>query len=77
MAALSVIFGTHAIIDRYGLARYIVWAKNLIGGTPPWKECTATGYPPDRPAWMAVWLMIAADNVLHVVINGAALLYLI
>jgi hypothetical protein len=74
--AWNVILWTHVIIDHLGLARYIVWAKNLVGGTPPWKECTATGYPPDRPAWMVVWLMIAADNVLHVVINGAALFYL-
>ena len=76
LLALCVIFCTHALIDRYGLARYIVWAKNLMGGTPPWKECTATGYPADRPARMAVWLMIIADNILHVLINAAALRWL-
>jgi hypothetical protein len=76
LAALAVILLSHALIDRYGIARYVVWAKNLMGGTPPWRECTATGYPPDRPVWMTVWLMITADNCLHVLINGAALKWL-
>lgn len=44
--------------------------------TLPWRYCTATGYPPDRPAWLAVWLMIAADNTLHLAINHMALRYL-
>lgn len=75
LAALGVIVGTHFLIDRYRLARYVVWLKNWPV-TPPWRECTATGYPPDRPAWMAVWLLIIADNILHVLINGLALAYL-
>jgi hypothetical protein len=75
LAAWLVIVGSHFIIDRWRLARYVVWAKNLPL-TPPWRECTATGYPPDRPVWMAVWLLIIADNLMHVVINGLALEYL-
>ena len=72
-----VIFRTHFFIDRYRLARYIVWFKNFLGpGNLPWRECTATGYPPDRPAWLAVWLLIAADNTMHLVINYAALRWL-
>ena len=39
----------------------------------PWSECSKTGYPDDTPAWLAVWLMIVADNVLHIVCNAAAL----
>jgi hypothetical protein len=104
--ALAVIIGTHYLIDRYRLARYVVWVKNFLAprstielglapNTPevsspggyvhqymgkrwhhPWSECAATGYHRDRPAWMAVWLMIIADNVLHVLINGLALKYL-
>lgn len=27
--AFSVILGTHFLIDRFGLARYVVWAKNV------------------------------------------------
>lgn len=35
-----------------------------------------TGYPQATPAWMSVWLMIVADNVLHLLINIAAVLWL-
>lgn len=75
-AALALIVGTHFVIDRWRLARYAVWAKNWLGPNRPWSECVATGYPPDRPAWMTVWLLIIADNVLHVLCNGLALRYL-
>lgn len=74
--ALALIVGTHYLIDRYRLARYVVWAKNMAGPARyrhPWAECTATGYHADRPAWMTVWLLIVADNVLHVTINSAVL----
>lgn len=93
--ALAVIVGTHYLIDRYRLARYVVWAKNFLApqfsdepitddGTfvktsrwwHPWSECAGTGYHKDRPAFMAVWLMIIADNVMHVIINALALKYL-
>lgn len=74
--ALAVIVGTHFVIDRFRLARYVVWAKNWLGPNRPWSECVATGYPADRPAWLTVWLLIIADNVLHVMINGLALYYL-
>lgn len=42
----------------------------------PWKECQATGYPPETPPFMAVWLMIRADNVIHLAINALAISYL-
>lgn len=94
--ALLVIWVTHLLIDRFRLARYVVWAKNLMAPKTtlwcnyghndqarcgscrlvralPWSVCTATGYPPDRPAWLAVWLLIAADNTLHLAINFAAI----
>jgi len=105
--AWVVIFGTHLLIDRFGLARYLVWAKNWLGPakpwyassavtdwtdnqleifpndvyrinqpTPPFRACSATGYPPNRPAWLAVWLTIIADNTLHLTINYLALRYL-
>lgn len=111
LAALAAILGTHLLIDRWRLARYVVWAKNFIapprikhesqrGPTavgsdvpfnavqygfiwtwytrrnPPWKDCAATGYPPDVPPWMAVWLLIIADNTMHVLCNALALRYL-
>lgn len=74
--ALAVILGTHFVIDRWRLARYVVWIKNWLGPNKPWAECIATGYPADRPAWLTVWLLIIADNTMHVLCNGLALYYL-
>jgi hypothetical protein len=83
-AALAVICGTHFLIDRFRLARFVVWAKNwplqrrhqgAITMHSIWKPVTSTGYPDDVPAWLSVWLLIAADNILHVVVNGMAILY--
>lgn len=77
--ALAVIVVTHAVIDRYRLARHVVWAKNLLAPARyrhPWSECSATGYHQDRPAWMAVWLLIIADNTLHLAINYGAVRWL-
>lgn len=78
-AALAVIVGTHFVIDRWRLARHVVWVKNFMappGTNPSWEECKATGYPPDVPLWLSVWLMIAADNTLHILINAAAIRWL-
>jgi len=101
--AYAVIAGTHFVIDRWRLARFVVWIKNFLGPRQacllpsdgvsaksyrdyamigrirhnyPWSECRGTGYPPTTPAWLAVWLLIIADNIMHVVINGLALKYL-
>ena len=72
--AVLVIWSTHLLIDRFRLARFVVFAKNFMGWPwPEWKNCQATGYPSERPAWMAVWLLIAADNTIHLTINYAAL----
>lgn len=116
--ALAVIAGTHAVIDRYALARFVVWGKNFLavpslawagawglrserygkvdraverpvhagmsvappGASPrlkwpvrPWRESNVTGFPADRPVWLATWLLIIVDNTLHVVLNGVAL----
>ena len=106
--AVVVILVTHFFIDRYRLARYVVWAKNHLApattsevvnkevscvrnGVPsratmhvwettrwwqPWSKCSKTGYPETTPDWLAVWLLIAADNTLHLAINAAALAWL-
>lgn len=75
--AWVVICVTHFLIDRYRLARYVVFAKNWLfsplSERTPWHECQATGNPPDAPIWLAGWLTIICDNVLHVGINGLAL----
>lgn len=76
-AALVVIVGSHFVIDRWRLARFLCWAKNRPWpGATPWSDCAATGYPSARPPWMSVWLLIIADNVMHVAINAAALRWL-
>lgn len=78
-AAIAVIVITHAVIDRYGLARYVVWAKNQLAPAAwrkPWRECAATGYPSDRPAWLTTWLTIIVDNLMHIAINAIAIGYL-
>lgn len=96
--AFSIILGTHFLIDRFRLARFVVWAKNAFlcprkelaraahesaagvefcGPLPDltpydkyrWSNCFGTGYPSETPAWLAVWLLIAADNTLHLAIN--------
>jgi hypothetical protein len=77
-AALAFIAGTHLLIDRTRLARYLVYAKNFMGPRrdwKPWAECSGTGYHQDRPPFMAVWLYIITDNLLHVLCNGLALRY--
>jgi hypothetical protein len=126
--ALLFIAGTHFIIDRWRLARYVVWAKNFLAPREsvepphvfskleaahptvevgnvlafadgqqrvlevhsdkcfvaqkfttwwhPWRECVGTGYHKDRPPFIAVWLLIIADNTMHVLLNGLALRYL-
>lgn len=78
-SAFEVILLTHFFIDRFGLARYVVYVKNLLAPKSywfPWSRCAATGYPDDLPPWLAVWLLIIADNTFHLAINAAAIRYL-
>lgn len=80
--ALTLIFASHFLVDRFGLARYVVWLKNgpwdlsgypFSGAFPPLKPLTPTGYPDRVPAWMSTWLFIIADNIIHVVCNAIAI----
>ena len=74
---LLVISGTHFIIDRFRLARYLVWVRNYPWpGSKPWAECRATGFSHGVPPYMSAWLLIIVDNIIHVVINGAAISYI-
>jgi Protein of unknown function (DUF3307) len=95
--ALVFIVSTHFVIDRWRLARLVVWAKNFLA--PPshnfdinlrfdlgheyrlkdfarWEACRLTGYPEEKPDYFAWWLLIIADNIMHVICNGLALHYL-
>lgn len=84
-AAIGFIYSTHYLIDRYRLARYVCWAKNVFSPATttspdgsvlrwrwPWAVCSGTGYHESKPPWMSVWLMIIADNTLHLICNGIA-----
>lgn len=118
---IPVILWTHFAIDRWRLARYVVWAKNWLAPkcrwyyykfrdgfewwmpelrwgqlsespharrtdyvqyreemrrTQPWENCKGTGYPQDVPPWLSTWLMIIADNTIHLLIAGLAITYL-
>lgn len=99
LVAWLAIFLTHGLIDRYRLARYVVWAKNWAGPfyqhvevkfgggehayierqwrrknpTPDFADCQPTGYPATSPLWLSTWLLIIADNILHLTINFFAL----
>jgi hypothetical protein len=79
-AAWAVIAGSHFVIDRWRLARHVVWVKNLLAPAAErrwsWVQCRHTGYPPDTPVWLATGLLIVADNTLHLLINAAALRWL-
>jgi len=80
VVALAFIFGTHVVIDHWRLARYVCWAKNFLsprkGWPKPWAMCKGTGYNPETPPFLAVWLMIITDNLMHVACNAIALAYL-
>jgi len=70
--ALMIILDTHFLMDRWGLARYLVWLRNWIGSNQSWANCSKTGFPDDRPTWLTVWLLIIADNTIHLLFNGLA-----
>lgn len=74
--ALLVIIGTHIVIDRYRLAKHVVWFKNQFAPRPFRPSHTDTGTPIDAPPFLAVWLMIIVDNVIHMVLNVGAVLWL-
>jgi hypothetical protein len=40
-----------------------------------WENCKGTGYPSELPPFMAVWLMIIADNTMHLATNYLSLKY--
>lgn len=77
--ALAVIAVTHILIDHWRLARHVIWFKNLAAPKAyriPWSKAKGTGYDENKPAWMTVWLMIVADNSLHLLINTVSVIYL-
>lgn len=75
--AFMVIFITHAVIDHYRLARFLIFFKNrTTDRSLKWHDCKDTGSPSSLPAYLSVWLMIIVDNALHLSINYAAIRWL-
>lgn len=77
--ALLIIAISHMIFDHYGVSRYVVFAKNFLAPRaewPTWADSKKTGYPSNAPDFLAVWLNIIADNILHLIVNALALQYL-
>ena len=78
-AALAVIFGTHFLIDRFRLPRYVNWAKNHLapwGYYEHWKGCSAFGYSTAKDPQVAFVLYLATDACLHLACNWCALKWL-
>ena len=72
---LLLIGGTHFVIDHWRLARYLCWAKNILAPASyrhQWVDCQPTGYHKDKPMWLTLWLLILADNTMHLAFNGLA-----
>lgn len=81
LPALVLIGGSHILIDHYRLARHFIWLKNhlapLTYPQPTWADAKSNGgFDPSVPAFLAVWLMIITDNIIHILINTGALLWL-
>ena len=74
--ALFVIVATHALIDRYRLAKHWNWFKNQLAPKEYRPPHTATGHSEEKPPFLAVWLLIITDNIWHVLINIAAVVWL-
>lgn len=77
--ALLIICVTHIFIDHYRWARHLVWAKNHLAPRKYWPakaDLYTTGSPAETPVWMSTWVMIIADNCLHLIINALSLIFL-
>ncbi|MBG0818735.1 DUF3307 domain-containing protein [Planomonospora sp. ID82291] len=79
--ALLVIGGTHIVLDHYRAAKYVIWLKNQLGpaaSRPTWKEAASNhGFPASVPGGLAFAMLIVVDNTIHLLINTAALTWLV
>lgn len=86
--ALTLIFATHFIQDRWGIIKYLIWYKNRIGpdwSYPSYDKCSVTGYYDDwtnecktaRPKFITTWLYIISDNTYHLICNFVILKYIV
>ena len=77
-AAGAIIIGTHAVIDRFRLAKVWIdfWGVGVEGRVVPLvrRVLGVHGQPVESaPPFLGVWLVIIVDNTAHLCINHAAL----
>ncbi len=65
--ALGLIFVTHFLIDRFGLARYAIWLKEWQSPYPimPFSWCSMTGYFDPEKAQEAIRQWGNQDRISH------------
>lgn len=65
--ALAVIFASHFMIDRWGLARYVIWLKEFQRpeGGFPWEWCSLSGYFDQEKAMEHVKAMSERERLQH------------
>ena len=66
--ALAGIMIPHFFIDRFGLAQYVVKLRDLIG--------PKSYKGKEVPVWISFWLLVIADNSIHLLTNMLAIKYL-
>lgn len=71
VVAWLIIVVTHGLIDRYRIAAY--WCR-WWGVGEAGRVWSAEGVD-EPPPFLKVWLMILVDNILHLSINTAALVW--
>jgi hypothetical protein len=83
--ALAVIGSTHYVIDRYRLAKKVVWARNQLAPSEsryPYAEAGPFGQRMGQfdgevvamsPDWLSGWLLFLCDNAMHLAINEWAI----
>lgn len=67
---------SHALIDRFEVARYLTYAKEHAAPRAWWPKpfrACPKGHDPSVPAHLADWLTILVDNTLHLALNHLAL----
>lgn len=71
--ALLFIIVTHFLIDHSQfVAKFIWWKNNMFKTNYEFKD-SICGFANTRPQYLAVWLCIIIDNILHLVLNAIAI----
>jgi hypothetical protein len=71
---------THLLIDRYRLAVYVLWLRNQFAPKEYRYSWDSRGLFGENPSdsgkpFIAFWVMVLADNSLHLICNAFALAF--